>query len=736
MISLKKLLTEDIKFVLKKSPTAVLSKAADLLAGVFRIKLVGKKDDKPIPIQDVIAVLNSPKNTQFGPTSPYGNGEWYFIISDDLKKSSKKLVNDILVYPKTKKVAVGRGETIYENVEDLFKPGSTPNEVGMVGRSIITTVSDFVEAIDPTVERKYQLKSSPNPIDLGNGAKLISQIKEVLFNTVSDSPSSDEKEIVVKSDGNANIDTQDSEISKDSEDKKDVEDKKNVVKEPVTDVVLTYTSIFDDKNNPGVKAELKITKQELIDNRTKIDNKWVAESFQQLIMQKVVPVFKDKLTTVKTWAASSKPIDGDFGNKSKAVIRSLNKGYKLGDTDEILPELIEKLTAPLKTESVFSLKSILQEIKLQEQDLSGFDFEEAEKVKTNQPVKTDQTKKEPVKTDQSKKEPEKKTTQTKKEPVKTDQTKKEPAKITSRYPRDIDKVADALGVDFYEEANGKHYYIKHEINIVRGPLKSDLPATLFLRTDGTIIVTENGMFQSGTKVVVGSGSGWSDGGRKLVTTKGTYTSNLPSGDAIYETLFKAIRDNSGGWKQYIVNVQSKHGVGWRGLSYQPSLKTPVQKAGEKAGEKAKKPATKKPAAKRDILEVAKRFGVTASYDDKLKAWWFDAYIRIVRGPIAADQYALLHVRDDGTIMVKVKGAKILQGVGSGWSDGGKRLQVKLFSKTAGNVIVKEKTYTSKNAAGSALSNTLLAAIKSINDFWSATQSINARGIYKYKYQGL
>ena len=132
----------------------------------------------------------------------------------------------------------------------------------------------------------------------------------------------------------------------------------------------------------------------------------------------------------------------------------------------------------------------------------------------------------------------------------------------------------------------------------------------------------------------------------------------------------------------------------------------------------------KPAPKRFIQDVAKALNVTASYDSKLKVWWFDATLLLKRSPGAFDQNAFLHVRDDGTIIVKVKGATILQGTGSGWSDGGKRLQAKLFGKT-----VTEKTYVTKAAAGPAFKVTLLAAIRAISSFWSVTTSINS-GVYR------
>ena len=203
---------------------------------------------------------------------------------------------------------------------------------------------------------------------------------------------------------------------------------------------------------------------------------------------------------------------------------------------------------------------------------------------------------------------------------------------------------------------------------------------------------------------------------------------MPAGDAIYDTLFQAIRANAGSWKDKTINLEiGINKLSFRNLPEQPSLKakTPSVKAKTPA-EKTKPDAksTTKPAPKRFIQEVAKSLNVTASYDSKLKVWWFDATLLLKRGPAAIDKNAFLHVRDDGTIIVKVNGFKIIQGTGSGWSDGGKRLQVKLFDKT-----VTDKTYTTKAAAGPAFKATLLAAIRAISPFWSVTTSIKS-GVYR------
>ena len=242
-----------------------------------------------------------------------------------------------------------------------------------------------------------------------------------------------------------------------------------------------------------------------------------------------------------------------------------------------------------------------------------------------------------------------------------------------------------------------------------------------MRDDGTISVTSEGK-----QIVQGIGSGWTEGGKKLITKTGTYTSNLPAGDAIYDTLFQAIRANAGAWKDKTLNLQiGINKLSFRNLPEQPSLKpkATTTKSTTKTSTKTSTQA-QKPAPKRFIQDVAKALNVTASYDSKLKVWWFDATLLLKRSPGAFDQNAFLHVRDDGTIIVKVKGATILQGTGSGWSDGGKRLQAKLFGKT-----VTEKTYVTKAAAGPAFKVTLLAAIRAISSFWSVTTSINS-GVYR------
>jgi len=850
MISLKKLLlTEDVKYVLKKSPNSIISKAANLLAGVFRVKFQGKDDDAPVPIQDVLYVLNSPKNTQFGSTSAFANGEWYYIISDDLKKSSKKMVNDILIYPKTKKVSVGRGETIFENVEDLFKPGSTPREVGNVGQSIVTTISSFIAAIDPKAKRIYQLKTSQTPVDLGTGETLINQIKEILNNTVTDSPSSDEKEIVVvKKDGGGSSSSDTKEKTEESRFKpgdtfvnasetritlfklKDTFNPKTDIKTTTNSNNVTYDEInglfsnsrYVDSTPEWLKFESEMFRPvdefEFIDETTPLNTKYkgftqfrritkeqydrlvkqindkqpittdldtffsgkeqskketqsssleklsfktdkgedkalskeellallpeinktqpdaeTAKVFQQLIMQRVINskimvdgkqyTLKEIIPSVKDFANIAKPVDGIWGNKSKAVIRDLNKGFfKVQNSTDVTEQLIDRLLSPIKSESKLSLKSILLELNLREQDFSGFDVSA---VTTPTPVTT--TKKEVPKTTTSTST---KTVPKTTEPAKSktpekakapDKTKKSDTATLLGQRRGIDKIAQATGGKLYYSEKLKVWYIDLEIRIVRGPAKIDADGLLHMRDDGTISVTSEGK-----QIVQGIGSGWTEGGKKLITKTGTYTSNLPAGDAIFDTLFQAIRANAGAWKDKTLNLQiGINKLSFRSLPEQPSLKpkATTTKSTTKTSTKTSTQA-QKPAPKRFIQDVAKALNVTASYDSKLKVWWFDATLLLKRSPAAFDQNAFLHVRDDGTIIVKVKGATILRGTGSGWSDGGKRLQAKLLGKT-----VTEKTYVTKAAVGPAFKATLLAAIQAISPFWSATTSIKS-GVYR------
>jgi hypothetical protein len=637
MISLKKLLTEDVNYILKKSPNAIIAKAADLMAGVFRIKFKATRDEETPPNfeQDIMYVLTSPKNTQYGPASKFANGDWYYVIGDDRKQGSeRRLVTDVLIYPKRKLVNVDKGKQEWQDIDDYFK--TPPKSSGKVGSSDVIKVSDFVSVINTSASDKF--------IDNFTGASLIKQINDILNNTIADVPSGDEKIVVVKKDNGGGSSSDTKEKTAESKFKpgdtfvqarigsillfklKDTFDPKTDIKQhttandvvvseinglwsnaryvdktpewlqfekemfrdltefefidettpldtkykgytkfrritkeqydrlvkqindkqPITtdldtffsgkeqdanqltgDVVLTYTSQYDDPKNPGVKLEQKIRKQQLIGNTNLTDINWVAEAFQQLIMQKVVPTFKD-VPAVKTWASLNKPIDGKWGDKSKAVIRALNKGYKLGDTDEILPQLIEKLTAPLKTESVFSLKSILLE-----QDLSGFDYEAANTVTVNQPIKKEVPKSTTpaVKsTTPAVKTAPKPTVTPKKEPAKTTTTTPNKSlKVTTDKPyrRGIENVAKELKAKLRWDAKLKVWYIDREIGISRDWMP-DAKAFLHLRDDGTLMLKVYNLMAnvygsilvgiSEVKdfvIVRGVGSGWTDGGKKM-----------------------------------------------------------------------------------------------------------------------------------------------------------------------------------------------------------------------------
>lgn len=752
MIKLKNLLTEDVNYILKKSPNAIISKAADLMAGVFRIKFKATRDETTPPdfAHDIMYVLTSPKNTQYGPASSFANGDWYYIIGDDRKAGSeRRLVTDVLIYPKRKLVGVESGKQRWEEIQSLFK--TTPKSSGKVGSSDIIKVSDFVSAIDPKVDRI--------PETLGTGATLIKQINDILNNTVTDAPDGNEKVVVVKKDGSSDDSKKDDSVvidKKDGEIKKDDEDKKDELDDSTTAYALQpYKRKKDPAYPNGVNApEITPTKSYFIKNLDLINSAkpdaMIAEDFQQLIVQKVIPVqkFKEISPAVVAFSKLKNPVDGIWGTKSKDVIYELNQAYGIGDTDQVTKQLLDKLFAPLKTESRFSLKSLLQEIKLQEQDLSGLDAAKIKPrtpgnviapIKKEVPKTTTPAVKSTTPADKTTPKP---TVTPKNEPTKTTDTSKPKSNLQYDYAKEkgqrrgIDKIAAATGASdkLKFDAKLKVWYLDLNVRIVQGPNKADSYGTLHLRDDGTIQVLQNG---SGKQLVLGMGSGWSDGGKKLVTKTGTFISSLPAGDAIYETLFKAIRSTAGSWAPYILNIQlnpSESELFWRGLPDQPSLKTKLPADKTKSTSDALFKNAKdtklenKPAPKRFIQEVAKTFNVTASYDSKLKVWWFDAYLLLNRSPEpAVDQYAFLHVRDDGTIMLKSKGVKLVQGTGSGWSDGGKRMQVKTFGKT-----VKEETYVSKGAPGPAFVSTLILAIQRISPFWSATKSISSNNSYKFK----
>ena len=527
MIKLKNLLTEDVNYILKKSPNAIISKAADLMAGVFRIKFKATRDEKSPPDfeHDVMYVLTSPKNIQYGPASSFANGDWYYIIGDDRKKAERRLVTDVLIYPKRKLVGVDKGKQKWEEIEFLFK--TTPKSSGKVGSSDIIKVSDFVSAIDPKADRI--------PETLGTGATLIKQINDILNNTIVDSPSSDEKEIVVvKKDGSSDDSKKDDSV---------VIDKKAELDDSTPAYALQpYKRKKDPAYPNGVNApEISPTKSYFIKNLDLINSAkpdaMIAEDFQQLIVQKVLktPAY-DVLPAVQEFKKIKNPVDGWWATKSKNVIYELNQAYGIGDTDQVTKQLIDKLFTPLKTESIFSLKSILREGKLQEQDLSGFD---PTKVKPRtQVTATTTVKKEVPKTttSTSTKTVPKTTTPAVKTPTKSAVTpKKEPAKSSSLkvttdkpYRRGIENVAKELKAKLRWDAKLKVWYIDREIGISID-WDVDKKAFLHLRDDGTLMlkvynvrvkgygfIVATGITELQDLVIVkGVGSGWSNSGKNM-----------------------------------------------------------------------------------------------------------------------------------------------------------------------------------------------------------------------------
>ena len=554
MISLKKLLTEDVNYILKKSPNAIIAKAADLMAGIFRIKFKATRDEETPPNfeQDVMYVLTSSKNTQYGPASKFANGDWYYVIGDDTKSSERRLVTDVLLYPKSKVVNVDKGKQKFENIDNLFK--TPPKSSGTVGSSDVIKASDFIKAIDPKAVRI--------PETLGTGETLINQLKEILNNTVADVPSSNDKTIIVKKDGGSVpvIDKQeDGEIKKDDIIKKDDTIKKDGEINDSGRTVITFKTTRDQHNGTqtpyateyGLAENFYTSRLDVINDNP---DAFTAEAFQQLIVQRVllVPAY-NALTAVQIFKKLKKPADGVWGDKSKNVIAQLNAAYNSTAGGNVTKELLDKLFSPLKTESRFSLKSILLE-----QDLTGFD---PTRVTSKTPVTVTQpTKKEVPKSTTSapKTTTPKVAISPKKEPAKTTTTPNKSLKVTmdNPYRRQIDVIANEFDLNLRWDAKLKVWYIDSRIRVILGPLMADADMTLHLRDDGTFAI-----WRKGTGLwIQGVNSGWSAGGRKLVVKETkwnsvhTYTSNMTDGWALLDVIYQAVEHALGQWSEYLQNV--------------------------------------------------------------------------------------------------------------------------------------------------------------------------------------
>jgi hypothetical protein len=165
MIQLKSLLLERIKWVIKPAPKSLIKTAEEYGGNAFRLKLTGQKLDPP-SFADIKDVLDYDR--YFGPNSKYAKGEYIYIISDDLRKSTNKNFYDIAIYKLSK----------------LPKPDAEfIDNKGFVGQSAMYMQSEFGK-VYPTLVSK--VKSSFNqsnqvvePVDNENST--IEQQNETWF---------------------------------------------------------------------------------------------------------------------------------------------------------------------------------------------------------------------------------------------------------------------------------------------------------------------------------------------------------------------------------------------------------------------------------------------------------------------------------------------------------------------------------------------------------------------------
>jgi hypothetical protein len=403
MLRLKSLLFERVDWIIKRAPKQLIKSAQELGGNAFRLKLIGKDLDVPT-FNDIKDVLDYDR--YFGPTSRYSTGKYVYVVSDDLRKSTRKNFYDIAIYDIAKLTKSDDQTNALESITAKM----------MIGQSKMITQSDFEKAYP---ELSGKVKSSFN-----------------IANTVTDDPTdpTDQK------DKNQPIDQNDPTDQKDKNQPIDQNDQNDSKIETPGDKTFELD---------GVKISLK----DLMDNISKIKTDIIFIKQFQLLMNQAItkivtanPRIKEQDFYKKNWLpflnAKSK-YGQTFGDLTKKALREFNKAYliKSGRTKEevatyndditlgITPGLLDSMFDNALKESIMKLSSILKEIYLLEQD--GFDFsnnDEIEVLKT-QPVKTSKDNSK----EQSKLDTKKDDTKKKQEPE--DKKKQEPEDKKKQEPQ-------------------------------------------------------------------------------------------------------------------------------------------------------------------------------------------------------------------------------------------------------------------------------------------------------------
>jgi len=155
MIQLKNLLLEVTgKLIYSKSTPAKINAASNIFCMIFRIKefsptYVPADSDKEVitPISNKYLLGFISKQPGVGESSRYANGEYYYILGEDLKEGSeRKEFYDVLIFPKNRTYNVIRGQELKSNINDYL--AKTPRSIGKIGQSEVITFKEFYDCLD------------------------------------------------------------------------------------------------------------------------------------------------------------------------------------------------------------------------------------------------------------------------------------------------------------------------------------------------------------------------------------------------------------------------------------------------------------------------------------------------------------------------------------------------------------------------------------------------------------
>lgn len=332
---------------------------------------------KPRSIAKIISLV-IPPSTNYG-KSVYGNGKYIYVIGDPIN-----IKNKIADWP----ISVWR-EDLFDKLDNTKVSGdeqtlTVPKSIGNIGNSrVITKQSlDIILNIhDQNVKNQIDQANKPAPETAEiEEPPIIKEPETDISYTDDDFDPKYNTTITagedVKSSTSTTSNSVQTKLGKDGK------------------YELVYNTPFGGEN--AEKQPITgIDKNTLKAAKNQINNEYVTYAIQMIIRTWVNGnnTFKE-LPAVIEFMKAPKSDYGNFGPKTKAVLRALNMGYFKTDSDKLTDELIDKLfelpTYGVKSESKqITLKAVLHEMYgIFEQTIPGFDYDSAKKIVTKYKTKT------------------------------------------------------------------------------------------------------------------------------------------------------------------------------------------------------------------------------------------------------------------------------------------------------------------------------------------------------------